>query len=371
MRVLISGAGLAGPCLAHGLRRHGIDVLLFERDAAVDARAQGYRIHIGGDGDAALREWLPSEVYEQAAATSCVTGRGVTTAGPGLGTFTEIPLPPDAYTGITVDRLTLRRIMLRDLGGCTRFGAGFAGYRLLDDGRVRVRFTDGTTEDGDLLVAADGVGSGIRRQLLPDFPLTVEDTRLIYGRTPLTGDARDLTPDAALEGFLGVNGADGRGLALAAQRFRRDPAEFGFPPGQDYVMWAVAAPSDRFGPDLFRLAAGDLVDLAAKTLAGWHSSLPELIRLGDPAYVVPSNVYTSERPEPWAPGPVTLAGDAAHPMPPAGVSAGVALHDAGLLAGRLVSGAPLPDAVAEYEKEMLDHGFAAAADAARRHRGEF
>ncbi|WP_284746074.1 FAD-dependent oxidoreductase [Amycolatopsis sp. RTGN1] len=369
MRVLISGAGLAGPLLAHGLRRHGIDVLLFERDATVDARAQGYRIHIGGDGDAALREWLPAEAYEQAAATSCRTGRGVTVAGPDLGTFTEIPVPPDA-AGITVDRLTLRRIMLRDLAGCTRFGAEFAGYTLLPEDRVRVRFADGTTEDGDLLVAADGVGSGIRRQLLPDFPVTVDDARLIYGRTPLTAEARDLTPDAALEGFLGVAGPDGRGIVLAAQRFRRDPAEFGFPPGEDYVMWAAAASSSVFGPDFFRLGAGELIDLAAKTLADWHPALGALIRLSDPAYVVPSSVYTSERPEPWAPGPVTLTGDAAHPMPPAGISAGVALHDAGLLTGRLVSGAPLLDAVGEYEKEMLDHGFAAAAVAARRHRGE-
>lgn len=367
MRVLISGAGLAGPCLAHGLRRHGVDVLLFERDAAVDARAQGYRIHIGGDGDAALREWLPAEAYEQAVATSCRTGRGVTAAGPDLGIFTEIPVPPDA-AGLTVDRLTLRRIMLRDLAGCTRFGADFAEYVLLDDGRVRVRFADGTTEDGDLLVAADGTGSGIRRQLLPDFPLTVDSARLIYGRTPLTGEARDLTPDAALEGFLGITGVDGRGLVLAAQRFRRDPAGFGYPAGRDYVMWAASGP---FGPDLFRLDAAGLIDLAAETLTGWHPSLAALVRLSDPAYVVPSGVFTSERPEPWSPGPVTLAGDAAHPMPPSGISAGVALHDAGLLAGRLVSGAPLLDAVGEYEKEMLDHGFAAAAVAARRHRGEF
>ncbi|MEV4150674.1 NAD(P)/FAD-dependent oxidoreductase [Amycolatopsis sp. NPDC049691] len=369
MRVLISGAGLAGPCLAHGLRRHGVDVLLFERDAAVDARAQGYRIHIGGDGDAALREWLPAEAYEQAVATSCRTGRGVAVAGPDLGTFTDIPLPPGT-AGITVDRLTLRRIMLRDLAGCTRFGAEFAGYTPLDGGGVRVRFADGRTEDGDLLVAADGAGSGIRRQLLPDFPVTIDDARLIYGRTPLTAETRDLTPAAALEGFLGVAGPEGRRLALAAQRFRRDPAEFGFPPGEDYVMWAVTAPSAAFGPDFFRLGAGELTDLAAEALGGWHPSLPALVRRGDPAHVLAASVYTSERPEPWSPGPVTLVGDAAHPMPPAGVSAGVALHDAGLLAGRLVSGAPLLDAVAEYEKEMLDHGFAAAALAARNHRGE-
>ncbi|MGW4526754.1 FAD-dependent oxidoreductase [Amycolatopsis sp. NPDC004378] len=369
MRVLVSGAGLAGPCLAHGLRRHGFDVLLFERDAAIDARAQGYRIHINGDGDAALREWLPAEAYEQATATSCRHGRGVSVAGPGLGTFTEIPLPP-GVAGLTVDRLTLRRIMLRDLAGCTRFGAGFASYELRDDGTVRVRFTDGSTEDGDLLVAADGVGSGIRRQLLPDFPITVDDARLIYGRTPLTDEARKLTPEAALEGFLGVGGPDGRRLALAAQRFRRDPAEFGFPPGEDYVMWGATAPSERYGDDFFRLGPADLIELAAETYADWHPSVSALMRLGDPAYTVPASIYTSERPEPWSPVPVTLVGDAAHPMPPAGVSAGVALFDAGLLAGRLTSGAPLLEAVEAYEKEMLDNGFAAAAVAARNHRGE-
>lgn len=366
MRVLISGAGLAGPCLAHGLRQHGIDVRLFERDDAIDTRAQGYRIHINGDGDAALRKWLPAEAYEQAAATSCVTSRGVTVAGSDLATFTEIPLPPDV-AGLTADRLTLRRIMLRDLADCTRFGAGFADYAVLDDGTVRVRFTDGTTAEGDLLVAADGVGSGIRRRLLPDFELSTDRAALIYGRTPLTAEVRDLTPVAALEGFLGVRGADGRGLVLAAQRFRRDPAEFGFPPGEDYVMWAASA---SYEPGFERLGGAELIDLAATTFAGWHPSLTALMRLGDPAYALPAGIHTSRRPEPWSPGPVTLLGDAAHPMPPAGISAGAALHDAGLLASHLTSGVPLLDAVAAYEKEMLDHGFAAVAASVRTHRLE-
>ncbi|KJS57015.1 hypothetical protein VM98_03730 [Streptomyces rubellomurinus subsp. indigoferus] len=61
--------------------------------------------------------------------------------------------------------------------------------------------------------------------------------------------------------------------------------------------------------------------------------------------------------------------DAAHPMPPVGTSAGVALHDAGLLAARLVPGAPLLDAVRSYERDLLDHGFAAVAAAVRDHGG--
>ncbi|MFI0913900.1 FAD-dependent oxidoreductase [Streptomyces abikoensis] len=368
MRVLIIGAGLAGPCLAHGLRRHGHDVRLFERDAAIDARAQGYRIHINDDGDAALRTWLPAEAYEQAVATSCVPGGGVSMAGPDLRDITEIELPP-GVAGITVDRLTLRRIMLRDVMGSTHFGAGFSRYELLDDGTVRVFLTDGSTAEGDLLVAADGVNSGVRRQLLPDFRVTVQDSRLIYGRTPLTARARELTPPSALEGFLGVMGPDGRRLALAAQRFRRDPADFGLPAADDYVMWAVTAPSRVCGPGFFGLGAADLLELAAITVADWHPSLRALIRSGDPRYVVPASIQISERPELWSPGPVTLVGDAAHPMAPAGISAGVAIHDAGRLASHLISGASLLDAVRSYETEMLDYGFAAVAAATRNHGG--
>ncbi|MGC0415968.1 FAD-dependent oxidoreductase [Embleya sp. AB8] len=370
MRVLIIGAGLAGPCLAHGLRRHGHDVRLFERDAAIDARAQGYRIHINGDGDAALREWLPAEAYEQAVATSCREGGSVSMAGPDLRDVTEIELPPDA-AGITVDRLTLRRIMLRDLMDSTRFGAGFSRYELLDDGTVRVFLTDGSTAEGDLLVATDGANSGVRRQLLPDFSVTVQDARLIYGRTPLTTRARELTPPPALEGFLGVAGPDGRRLALAAQRFRRDPADFGLPTADDYVMWAVTVPAGFHGSEFFELGAAEQLESAAKTLADWDPSLSTLIRLGELGYVVPTSIQTSERPELWSPVPVTLVGDAAHPMPPVGISAGAAIHDASLLASRLVSGSPLLDAVRSYETEMLDYGFAAVATATRNHAGDY
>ncbi|WP_116209227.1 FAD-dependent oxidoreductase [Streptomyces olivoreticuli] len=370
MRVLIIGAGLAGPCLAHGLRRHGVDVELFERDPAIDARAQGYRIHINGDGDAALRAWLPAEAYEQGLATSCRVGGGVSVTRPDLRHFTEIDLPPDAG-GITADRLTLRRIMLRDLMDATRFGAGFSRYELLDDGTVRIFLTDGSTAEGDLLVATDGVNSGVRRQLLPGFSATVLDDRLIYGRTPLTAQARELAPSPALEGFLGVVGADGRRLALAAQRFRRSPTDFGLPAADDYIMWGVTAPAGVYGPELFQFGAADLLELAARAIADWDPSLSALVRLGEPGYVVPGSIYVSERPEPWTPTPVTLVGDAAHPMAPAGISAGVALHDAGLLASRLVSGAPLLDAVRSYETEMLEYGFAAVATATRNYAGDY
>ena len=43
LRVAVAGGGLGGLCLAQGLGKAGIDVTVYERDAQLAARRQGYR----------------------------------------------------------------------------------------------------------------------------------------------------------------------------------------------------------------------------------------------------------------------------------------------------------------------------------------
>lgn len=96
VNVIIVGAGLAGPLLAQGLVRAGVAVSLYEREAAVDERSQGYRIHLEPEGDQALRACLPPELYEQAVATSGVRGSGVTILDPRLRVIRRIECPTTA-----------------------------------------------------------------------------------------------------------------------------------------------------------------------------------------------------------------------------------------------------------------------------------
>jgi len=385
LRVLIVGAGLAGPCLAHGLRKAGIDVSLYERDPAAASRGQGYRIHIAAEGTRALRSCLPPPLYELAVATSGRRGSGVTVLSSTLDvlnriTFQPPPGPDDGSAGISVDRLTLRQVLLAGLDEAVRFGAPYERFEMEADGTVRAVFADGSSAEGDLLVGADGAGSRVRRQFLPGAVVADVGQLAVFGKTPLTDEVRRLVPGPSLDGFSTVLGSDGRFMPLAGLEYRTGPAEAAashwpgliFHDTRDYVMWVLGAPVAAFGipaPQLLGMDGAGLRDLAAGLIADWHPDLAGVVRRGDPGTVSATSIRTSEPVEPWQPGPVTLVGDAIHCMIPAGIGAAVALRDAGLLAQRLGEAAqgdkPLLQAVGEYETEMLGYGFAAVAASQR------
>ena len=71
MKIMIIGAGTGGLCLAHGLRRAGVEVAVYERDTsrARDDGLQGYRIGIDPDGSRALHACLPPELFDTLVAT--------------------------------------------------------------------------------------------------------------------------------------------------------------------------------------------------------------------------------------------------------------------------------------------------------------
>ena len=165
MRIAVIGGGIGGLCLAHGLRKAGVDVAVYERDLSRTDRLQGYRVHINPDGAAALRECLPAANWER-------FERSAGSSENGFGFLTEqlkplLVLDPDEEKHYSASRITLRQVLLDGLD--VRFGKRFERYEQGDD--ITLHFEDGTTASCDVLVGADGIRSRVREQYLPPATL--------------------------------------------------------------------------------------------------------------------------------------------------------------------------------------------------------
>lgn len=385
-RVIVIGAGTGGMALAHGLRRAGFDVVVYERDRTRSAGLHGYRVGIGPDGSAALKQLLPPALHETFKATCARPPRHFVMLTERLRTCIDLPLHPavDEESGErSVSRMTLRQVLFTGMEDVIRFGRTFTHYEQCPDGRVTAYFDDGGEDTGDLLVAADGAGSRVRRQYLPHA--RVEDAGIISiaAKLPLTPESRALLPQSVADGIGLVLAPHGHTCILHTMEFpwdrdglvkdgiggndadlvQRWPGLL-FDNTRDYVNWGFWASADKFPSDVLKRDGHQLIKLVREMTPKWHPNLRELFRLADPSTCFPINIRTSVPVPQWPTGNVTLIGDAIHTMTPGqGVGANTALRDAALLTRRLTDfrdgRSSLREAVRAYETKMIDYGFEA------------
>jgi 2-polyprenyl-6-methoxyphenol hydroxylase-like FAD-dependent oxidoreductase len=335
LHVLIIGAGLGGLCLAQGLRRAGVSVAVYERDDSPSSRNQGYRLTLNPEGSSALHACLPANMFELFAATCCMppprlhiyrcdlTGQQVTDSYP--DTVADNPL----QRPVSVDRLTLRQILLAGLGGVVRFGSDATGYQVGPNDTITVCFADGSHATGDVLVGADGAGSAVRREYLPH--LRVVDTTLwaIYGKIPLTGPNGVAVSDYLSALFTAVVGPNRQtSLNLAPMRHRCRPSDTAaqlcpgleLPDYGDYLMATLCTRREHLSASDDALAAMDAAQLRRTAHAltlGWHPRVRGLLDLWDPTSLFLLPIRTSMPPaRRWPTTNVTLLGDAIHAMSP-------------------------------------------------------
>jgi 2-polyprenyl-6-methoxyphenol hydroxylase-like FAD-dependent oxidoreductase len=353
MRVSVVGAGLGGLCLAQGLRGAGIEAEVHERDPAITARFQGYRLVLNPAGFEALRGCLPPRWHPLLDAIVGDAYGERLILDPHLNRIGELG---PGKTGIVVDRHVLRHLLLTGLTVHT--GAALTGYDVLDDGRVRARFAHGAPATADLLVGADGVSSAVRAVLSPQTVPADTGVRFVIGRTPLTERFAGLS-----RAFGSKIAGDGVSLLLGAMRFRTPPKEAAerlapevtLPDIRDYVRWAMILPPGG-SP-----GARDPREAALSMMEDWHPDLRALIEQGDPDNSALLSIRVVQPRERWSPGPVTLLGDAVHATSPTGGNgANTALRDADLLRRCLIDAAEgrqdLLGAVGGYERQMFEYG---------------
>jgi 2-polyprenyl-6-methoxyphenol hydroxylase-like FAD-dependent oxidoreductase len=338
--VVIAGAGLGGLCAAVGLRRAGLRVLVLERDTNLTSRPQGYRININPAGDAALRACLPESHFELYRDTS---HRQI---DPSVDIFSvdlrhlfhrTAEVAQAGPVPAAVDRGVLRAILL-DAANDVRFGCEAVDVSSHEDD-ADVRLSDGSLIRTDLLLAADGAKSTLRKRLLPGCEPEPLQSVAIYGRAPLDSGELTWLPHGVIEQrFVGVTDGSGTTLALGAWYPRRVPAEAArahvpglkLPAIEPYVMWvllcpAKMAPRPESGPEA-------LHQYALSTVSGWDPAAARFVRQA----IVPDTFRITLRAmasvPTWNTGRVTFLGDAIHAMSPAGgEGANTALADAASL----------------------------------------
>jgi 2-polyprenyl-6-methoxyphenol hydroxylase-like FAD-dependent oxidoreductase len=364
MNVLIVGGGIGGLALAQGLRKHGIDAAVYERDTHRDDRLDRYRLSINPAGSRSLRACLPDQQWQEFLDTAGLPGGGFGFLGPDLRELVvaeDAIMYPDvsdpAERAYPADRHTLRGVLLDGLDDVVRYGKTFQRYELASDGRPTAWFTDGTTAAGDVLVGADGLNSRLRAQYLPTAARRDPGAFGIGQKLPLNDSTRAWLPARLAQGMNIVLPAAPHFLFTSV--FEHRPAA-----ADDYLLCAFVARNDQFPPNPQRLDGAELKAHIAGLTTSWHPALRRLLEQCPPEDVSAFPFQVSERPEPWAPSRVTVLGDAVHGMPPTGGNgANAALRDAALLTRQLTRTAagelPLLDAIGEYEAEMREYGFQA------------
>jgi 2-polyprenyl-6-methoxyphenol hydroxylase-like FAD-dependent oxidoreductase len=379
--VAIIGGGMGGLCLANGLKNAGISVAVYERDQSPDSRPQGYRIHINPQGSTALHECLPQHLWDLFHSSGGVFSQGFSIVTEQLHELLNFGRAGGTADTIarhrSISRITLRRILLAGLEDEVQFDKRFLRYEETPDGAIRMHFEDGSSAQADLLVAADGVNSGVRKQYLPHAEPIDTGVVGIGGTIPLTHGVMALAPHLLLDGPVMVVPpvACSRFMAVwkrsgeASQTLRRLGIEGPLPGDEDYLILALGGRPDFFGLNhqAASVSGSTLKDAMRRTVTGWHPSLRKLVEMMDEQELFLNQVRTAPPAVRWKSTQITLLGDAIHSMTPyRGVGGNIALQDAALLSSQLQQvhrgEKPLLQAIAEYEASMRDYAFAAVAD---------
>ncbi|WP_329459915.1 FAD-dependent oxidoreductase [Streptomyces sp. NBC_01497] len=351
-RIAVVGAGLGGLACARVLQRHGRSVTVFEREASVDARPQGGTLDLHADtGQAALRAAGLLDRFHALARPEGEEWRVLDFADAALLAHEG---PSAAGGRPEIDRGQLRGLFLDSIAEDTvRWDRAVSAVAPLTDGACRLLFGDGTTEDFDLVVGADGAWSRIRPALSHAVPGYTGVTFVETGFDHC--DTRH--PDLARLVGNGSMLVKGAGRSLVAQRNSN---------GHIRAYIALRAPQD------WHVSAGiDLGDQRAvrshllTMFDGWDEGLRYIVRNSDSGFINRS-LFVLPAPHTWqhVPG-VTLLGDAAHLMPPVGLGANLAMLDGSDLAHALITESNVDAAVRAYESIMLPRSIEAATGSAR------
>jgi salicylate hydroxylase len=324
MRVLVAGGGIGGMAAAIALERAGFDPRVFERAPELSEIGAG----LGLTANA-----MKAMGYLGAAEFVRTTGVPVDATewrsmDDGSRLFINDHGAQEEHYGeqyVCLHRADLLASLVREVPEeRVRLNSRLVGFDETPDG-VTVHFEDGHSEEGDLLVGADGLRSTVRS--------------LLFGEQ----EAR-FTGVAAWRALIPVeNMPPGFGAQIVVW-FGRGRHCMTYPVRDDLCALNAFVPAEEIHQEAWG-PSGDLAHLR-RSFADAEPAVLGLIDGISEVLITP--IYFRDPLPVWGTDRVVLLGDAAHPAPSsAGQGAAMALEDALMLAGCLGRD-DIPTALADY-----------------------
>jgi len=348
-KMIIAGAGIGGLTTALCLHDAGFDVQVYE--SAREIKPLGVGINLLPH---AVRVLTHLGLQEELNKTAIATSELAYYSKHGKKIWQE---PRGKFAGynwpqFSVHRGTFQMLLLNEVKkslGAGKVQTGFFLQQAMNKGNlvkavlINKEKNEMIAVDGDVLIAADGIHSSMRRQFYPD------DGPPKFSGIILHRGVTKAKPFLSSSSMIMAGSADKKFVAYPIQNSIDED-------GNQLINWIadlrVSAEENIMPQDWNRRADKNKL---LREFADWHFDWLDVPSLIDEAEAIYEFPMSDRDPLPrWSFGHITLLGDAAHPMYPIGSNgASQAILDAECLTESLRNNNDIEAALKEYEAIRL------------------
>ncbi|UJR32420.1 hypothetical protein I4U23_019882 [Adineta vaga] len=348
-RIIIAGAGIGALSFSiafHQLLDGKIQppplVTIYERDTSTDAIGrEGYSLSIRGDALSGGMQTLQKLGFLDELLAQSNPGTHFTFFNNDFSPLLQIRTPPVeglSQTTMRIARSKLREILLKNVPSSVviNWDCAVKSAEELADGQILVNLADGTQQHCDLLVAADGSNSAIRKALRPEHVLNFAGAATIAARTHVL----DKLPPPLEKTWGGAISGDGHFVFVA-------------PSDRTSALWSVSyltnTPREAKSAGTMTDDEIDAVLAEAKERTkAFGEPIPTLLKETLRSSIA---IFNSKDIVPFRnQGSIVFIGDAQHAMSPfAGNGANMAIMDGYQLADQLIHAQDLKTAIKAYD----------------------